>query len=268
MIKNLKVFTEIVGLNNFSNVILVTTMWDRLEDVTVAERREQELLQTFWAPLIEKGCVTARFSGDRASALQIIGRIAFDQCGSFNPPLAIQREMIDERKKLEETAAGEALLKQMLEMERKHAAELSRVRSDAQEQVNVMAKRVQAEIDTIRGEQAHLKASLAGAVEREKMATRFQDDWDRRFETLQNRMSQIKGQDGIDLPPPYCETLAGSDSDTRKGSSSGLVNFGLSILWNSIAFSKNALQRALRPKIPEGMTRIEWTCVSALTPKL
>ena len=119
MHKNLRVFEKLVGAQNYSNVILVTSKWDRLDSVEEGEAREKDLRENFWAPLIEQGSLCARFSGDKASALQIIEHIAFDQRVSTKPPLHIQTEVVDEQKTLDETAAGAVLRQELSDMQRK-----------------------------------------------------------------------------------------------------------------------------------------------------
>ena len=47
MLKNLRVFENLVGVDNFSNVILVTSKWDKLIDVKEGEIRESEIKQEF-----------------------------------------------------------------------------------------------------------------------------------------------------------------------------------------------------------------------------
>src|SRR5205814_6948938 len=111
-----------------------------------------------------------RSYGDRTSAVEIIGRIAFDQRDSSKLSLTIQREMIDEHKVLAETAAGEALRQSLHEMEQKYSAELAKVRTDAQAELSQTAKGFQRELDSVRAEQAHLKETLAAATERAEEA--------------------------------------------------------------------------------------------------
>lgn len=107
-LRNLNMFKELCGEDNFKNVILVTTMWDEvLEDV--GSQREAELQNTFWQRMIKLGSSTHRFDGTEESAWKIINSI------SISPPrersaLQIQREMIDQRKPVHRTSAGKVVL--------------------------------------------------------------------------------------------------------------------------------------------------------------
>ena len=50
-------------------------MWDTVKGYPVAERREAELVDEFWQPLISAGASTTRFNNTNASALQIVDEL-------------------------------------------------------------------------------------------------------------------------------------------------------------------------------------------------
>jgi len=45
--------------NNLRNVILATTMWEKIDDAEGAAREEQ-LIGTFWKPMIDNGSIVRR----------------------------------------------------------------------------------------------------------------------------------------------------------------------------------------------------------------
>jgi len=108
-LRNLNLFKELCGKDNFKNVVLVTTMWDQVvEDVGL--RHEQELQNNFWQSMIKLGSTTHRFHLTEESAWEIINTLSASLPGERRP-LQIQREMVDEDKPLHKTLAGQAVLR-------------------------------------------------------------------------------------------------------------------------------------------------------------
>ncbi|KAG6335337.1 hypothetical protein ID866_3748 [Astraeus odoratus] len=109
-LRNLNMFKELCGKDNFKNVVLVTTMWDELQtDTQLGTQREEELVRDFWQPMIKLGSTTHRFNGTEECAWNIINSISVSQPAD-RQPLQIQREMVDEHKPVHRTAAGKAVL--------------------------------------------------------------------------------------------------------------------------------------------------------------
>lgn len=67
---NIRFFHQLCA-TELSKLIYVTTMWD-MEDLQVAEKRETDLVENYWQPLMASGCTTARFLATRESGFQII----------------------------------------------------------------------------------------------------------------------------------------------------------------------------------------------------
>ncbi|KAJ3555718.1 hypothetical protein NP233_g12142 [Leucocoprinus birnbaumii] len=98
----LDLFQKICGADAFPNIRLVTTHWDDVRgDTHEYEKRETELCNVFWSPLIERGSKTLRFHNNTTSAWDIIDTLPLDQ-----RTLQIQQEMVDQNLSLEETTAG------------------------------------------------------------------------------------------------------------------------------------------------------------------
>ncbi|KAG6331875.1 hypothetical protein ID866_7218 [Astraeus odoratus] len=109
-LRNLNMFKELCGKDNFKNVVLVTTMWDELRtDLQLGTQREEELVREFWQPMIRLGSTTHRFDGTEECAWNIINSIPVLQ-PTERQPLQIQPEMVDEHKPVHSTAAGKAVL--------------------------------------------------------------------------------------------------------------------------------------------------------------
>lgn len=100
-VKTLNIFQKICGPLALSNVMLVTTRWNEVEE-SLGASREQQLRDQFWAYMLEKGSTMARFHADRDSAISIASQLVSRE----SIVLDLQREMVDEGKTLKETVAG------------------------------------------------------------------------------------------------------------------------------------------------------------------
>jgi hypothetical protein len=117
---NLRMFQEMTGLEHMDSVVLTTTMWDKT-DREDAKKRELQLMQEdkFWQPMIKRKSHVKRFMNDRDSALDII-RILVEK-HKMIPKL--QHEMNVEGKNLDQTNAGKAVNKRLIEQKERHELE-------------------------------------------------------------------------------------------------------------------------------------------------
>ncbi|KAG8750942.1 hypothetical protein FRC14_008271 [Serendipita sp. 396] len=120
LMKNLKVFAGLCGIQSMPNVTIVTTMWDEVRP-EAGEIREEELKRMIWFDMIERGCRVRRFENTLDSALKVLE----NHSTTVNIPL-IANEMVDKRKKLKATAAGNELAND-LKSELKKRKEASRM---------------------------------------------------------------------------------------------------------------------------------------------
>jgi hypothetical protein len=102
-LRNMEMFKVICGEDALQNVILVTTMWDEVEE-SDGISREKALREEYWRPMIASGAKLMRFDHTRESAWHII-----DQLSGMRLSLQLQREMVDNGKALHQTAAGRSL---------------------------------------------------------------------------------------------------------------------------------------------------------------
>lgn len=149
---NLRMFHKLCGDDSLKNVAIITTMWDKVT-TEEGQRREQELRSghNLFKPLLEKGAVMERYDGTRQSASNIINYLL----GKESTTVQIVRELVEEHKSLEETAAGaelrgiiNALLekhkKEICEMQEKMKREVEEIRKD------MMAEKKKAEMEVAR----------------------------------------------------------------------------------------------------------------------
>ena len=123
--RNFKIFRELCGESSLKNVILVTTMWDEVS-VDVGESREKELASKFLKPALDKGAQMTRHHNTEQSAHDVIRRIM------NNHPLAlqIQREIVDQRKDISNTASAEAINAELKEEKMRHEAEVKKAQEE------------------------------------------------------------------------------------------------------------------------------------------
>lgn len=122
-IRNLRILQWLCGESSMPHLALVSTMWGNLQDKELGISRERDLLQNanFWAPMQASGAIISRHDGSVESARDIVE--ALIQRGST--VLDLQREMVDQDLKLDETTVGKYLQEEMLEARKKHEKELA-----------------------------------------------------------------------------------------------------------------------------------------------
>jgi len=104
--KNIRMFGELCGSSAAHCVILATTMWDRTQHNT-AELRENQLRDNFWKPMMDRGSHIERFANTPQSARMILDKLIGAQ--SNRETLLLQEELVDLRRRLNETKAGVSL---------------------------------------------------------------------------------------------------------------------------------------------------------------
>ncbi|KAF2690595.1 hypothetical protein K458DRAFT_382157 [Lentithecium fluviatile CBS 122367] len=124
-VKSIRLIEKICGESNFGAVSIVTTMWELVEP-DVAGNREQSLISTphFFGRLAEGGATIIRHLNTFDSAVNIVEHILRKQQSAI---LDIQREMIVERKSLENTAAGQYLGGEFEQMRARYEQELEQL---------------------------------------------------------------------------------------------------------------------------------------------
>ncbi|KAF9447339.1 hypothetical protein P691DRAFT_706948, partial [Macrolepiota fuliginosa MF-IS2] len=73
-LRDLAMFEKLCGPQWLERVVMVTTMWDELQDEEVGRRREEELESTFWKGILSQGSTTARYKNSKESAWHILER--------------------------------------------------------------------------------------------------------------------------------------------------------------------------------------------------
>ena len=123
--RNFDIFYKLFGDAASKNIVLVTNMWGEVTP-EVGEACERELSSSLLKPVLELGAQMTRHHNTVESAHEIIRRIT----KSRPVVLQIQRELVDEHKDIADTAAGEAINRELNEQMRRHQAELKKVEED------------------------------------------------------------------------------------------------------------------------------------------
>jgi hypothetical protein len=113
-LKNLKMFEKLCGPEACKHIIMVTTMWDELDNPKTGDERERELTTTFWKPMIRRGSITIRYENTAESAWSITENFLAGAGGQR--ALYLQREMVDLKRGLPDTDAGQALFEKVKEL--------------------------------------------------------------------------------------------------------------------------------------------------------
>ena len=162
-LRNLRMFGEVCGDRAAHKVVVVTTMWDKI-DPAVGERRQSELEYKYFHVLLRRGATVMRFNNTCQSAWEIMEAIFAE---SEREAVLIQEELVDLKKRLNETSAGKALyntLQNLLAEQKTAVQELTKLakEQDNKELVAEMRheyKRIQAEFERSFGTISSLKIS-------------------------------------------------------------------------------------------------------------
>ena len=185
--RNFKMFRELCGESTLRNVVLVTNMWGEVSQ-GVGEEREEELITNFFEPVLDKGAQIARHHNTIESAHDII------RCIMKNQPAAlqIQRELVDEGKGIVDTAAGEAINKELNEQIRRHQVELKAVKEEMEQAMKERDEETRREMeDEMRKLQEHIERA---GVDLATMTSRY-DEEKRKTEDVIRRVQEWASQE-------------------------------------------------------------------------
>lgn len=184
---NFHIFQELCGEEALGNVILLTTMWDQLDNVGVGTRRQHELREEYWSSMIEHGSHVRKFHPASASLAEALVCRLLEK---DNVVLQIQKDVMEQGKALEATAIGRFVIERLekrldslaKEMERLEAeAAFARQRGDQRRQKLTEKKieRVQATRQSLTASMVRLTSSMQSEIRervgKEKRASRWKN---------------------------------------------------------------------------------------------
>ncbi|KAL4062287.1 hypothetical protein V8B97DRAFT_354517 [Scleroderma yunnanense] len=140
--RNIRIFQKLCGQDSLKNVVIVTTMWDK---VTQEEglRREQELMfsDNLFKPILDGGAILMRHDGTQQSAHDVIKHLF--KLESTVPQIV--RELVIEKRNLLDTEAGMELQKEVRDVLQKHQRDLQRLEDEIREAIQQRDKRTEIE---------------------------------------------------------------------------------------------------------------------------
>jgi hypothetical protein len=86
MLKNLKSFKDLCGMEAMPRIVIATTMWSEINQVEVGVRREELMRKSFWKDMQSNGCRLERFEDSYESAWKIIGSLAENRPQEIHRP--------------------------------------------------------------------------------------------------------------------------------------------------------------------------------------
>ena len=132
-LKNLRVFQKLCGKKAMSRVVLVTTMWDEIEE-RIGEERLGDLKRSYWKPMIRKGSKTYEYKNDRASAKKLLETIVQDK--TQRESVALQKEIADFKMELRQTGAGQELCSSLEQLAERRLEVLQKIRAEREAATN------------------------------------------------------------------------------------------------------------------------------------
>ncbi|KAF1995328.1 P-loop containing nucleoside triphosphate hydrolase protein [Amniculicola lignicola CBS 123094] len=140
-VKTFEIFKKICGETALNNVLLVTSRWKEVNPTTGAER-ERQLKEKFWAYMLGHGSNMSRFHGDRPSAVSLVSQLLQKD----TVVLQLQKELVDEGKQLDDTAAGAYVsdnLEKLKQQYQDELASLERLKQDLLDNDRAMKRQIQ-----------------------------------------------------------------------------------------------------------------------------
>ncbi|KAF7357262.1 p-loop containing nucleoside triphosphate hydrolase protein [Mycena sanguinolenta] len=130
--RNFRIFRLLCGEEALKNVVIATTMWDAVKHKK-AVAREKELMNSeqFFKSALTKGARLLRHNNDVESAHAILR----DLLGNTPHALCIQREIVDERKNILQTAVGRELNRELTEQIKQNQEDMTSLEKEMKDAI-------------------------------------------------------------------------------------------------------------------------------------
>ncbi|KIK57232.1 hypothetical protein GYMLUDRAFT_204082, partial [Collybiopsis luxurians FD-317 M1] len=123
---NLRMFQNLCGPEAYKNVVVLTTFWDQISSPEVGDKREMELKDNFLNGLFGGGATFMRHNRTVERAQRVLRHVL-----TFVPTdIQIVKEIREEGKSLEETAAGSVHGAEVERLIAKHRQEIEKIREE------------------------------------------------------------------------------------------------------------------------------------------
>ena len=163
-------FRNLCGDDTLKGVFLVTNMWGEVTQED-GEEREEQLTSKYFKPALDKGATLARHLNTVESAHAIIRGIMEKR---RQEPLQIQRELVDEKKSILETAAGGVLNAELNDEIRRHQAEIAGMKEEMEKAIKEKDEETREELE---GEMMKLQSHIDKTrTDLETMTSRYEEE--------------------------------------------------------------------------------------------
>jgi hypothetical protein len=184
-------FQKLCGPDAFKNVILVTTMWESVNQSDGGER-EEELCETseFWGMMMKRGSQTVRHYNNQSSAEYIVDIIVSSTMTKETITMAIQHEMVNQNKQLDETGAGKELEGALAEERERSKRALADLEAQMKEALDIRDKEQE---DLIRELQEETNIKIAQLQrERENLKINLETLHADKYAKLERRLQELE----------------------------------------------------------------------------
>jgi len=184
-VRNFRMFRQLCGDSTLKNVVLVTNMWGKVNQ-DVGEAREKELGDVHFKAALDKGAQLVRHHDTIQSSHDVVRRIMKNDPTAFQ----IQQELVDERKGINHTAAGEIVSGEFDRLIKRHEAEVNALREELRHALKTRDEETRIELEEAT---SGLKAQMDKMrAELEMMASKYNEE-KRRIEEAMKQM-QTRGE--------------------------------------------------------------------------
>ncbi|KAL4242322.1 hypothetical protein ABKN59_011953 [Abortiporus biennis] len=187
--RNFNMFRKLCGDDTLQNVLIVTTMWGLVEKER-GEARERELMsdERLMKPVIDKGARMVRHYNNMQTAQNIM----FMMLNNRPMALQIQKEIIDEKKDISETAAGVELDRELAALAKKHREELASIQKDMEQALKEKDEETRKELEEYRKEVQTSMDSIKN--DRERLSKEFSEEKKRAEKRMQEMSNELAAE--------------------------------------------------------------------------
>ena len=181
-LKNLRMFQKLVGDHNMKNVILLTTMWGKLQPSDNGEARVKELTESnkFWGGMIKCGANHERYNGTTDDGFRVV-RMMLD-----NAPRTLQiQEELAKGTKLADTAAGKEVADRLDVLKAQHAQEMAEMKEQLSLAAQKGNEKLQQELEALYKKDLKQQQEIAEAQRKLQQAE---------IDSLQGRIAELEGR--------------------------------------------------------------------------
>lgn len=142
--RTFNVFRKLCGQDSLANVMIVTNMWSNPPTERELEREDELRTHSdFFQPALEKGATLVRREHKNQESAHAIIRRLLDKQPTV---MSFQHELVDEKRELSETGAGQEVAHELIMAAERHKAEMQSLKADMEAALNERDEQTQKEL--------------------------------------------------------------------------------------------------------------------------